>query len=630
MRLEEKMNKKLMAFCLAALCSPLAHAQLAITEIMSSASTNLAAAAVAQNSDYWELSNFGETSINLTGYKWNDNSGGLILADGLPFEGLVIGPGESIIFVENTSPASTNAAQFRAWWGAALPASLQIVFYTGNGLGSGGDGIRLYAPDAANDFDVVDSIDFGTALRGASFVYDTNSGAFTWLSTNGVLGAFKAEQSDDVGSPGFHQGPVALAITRQPTNTSVNAGDNAIFSVSFRGLPRPKFQWFYNGQPVPGARFSTLVISNAQAASTGSYYVVLDNGLAQVASSNAVLALNAAPAPPTFLTSPSDAFVFIGQKPTFSVEASGVPQPALQWRFNGMNIPGATGPTLTIDGAQMPDAGVYSVVASNSQGTATNQATLVVTARPNFKITEIMPAQSTNGGFTGHNDWWELTNFHDQPVDLFGYRLDDSSALLATSWTNTNHVVIAPGESIIFVESMSPDAFRRWWGPSRLSPDLQIINYTGPALGLSSLGDGIVLWNSGATEDFDYLVAEVFSTATNGISFGYNPDTQTFGDLSQLGAFGAFPAQRGGDVASPGFISRSEPVILESTNTQNGLVLTFLSQTGRTYKLQSSPSLSQPVWTDLGTVTASSVTASITHASSLAAPQEFYRVVLQP
>ncbi|MDB6035572.1 MAG: hypothetical protein JWM16_5910, partial [Verrucomicrobiales bacterium] len=561
----------------------------------------------------------------------NDNSGGLLLADGLPFDGLVIAPGESILFVESTSPASTNADQFRAWWGANLPPGQQIVFYVGNGLGSGGDGIRLYAPDAANDFDLVDSVDFGTAVRGLSFTYNTNTGALAWLSTNGVRGAFKADQADDIGSPGFHQGPVPLAITRNPTNLSVNAGDNATFTVAYQGLPRPRFQWYYKGDPIPGARFSSFTVTNAQADKLGAYSVVLNNGLQELVSSNGVLALNAAPAPPVFLTLATDQNVFIGQRATFRVEVSGVPQPTLQWRFNGTNIPGATAATLVINNAQTSDSGVYSVLATNSQGIATNQATLSVTTRPNLLITEIMPAQSTNGGFGGHNDWWELTSFDDHPVDLIGYRFDDSSALLATSWTNTNHVVIAPGESIVFVEDMTADAFQKWWGPGRLPANLQIITYSGPALSLSSLGDGVVLWNSGATEDFDPLTAEVFSTATLGVSFGYNPDSHTFGDLSQLGVFGAFPAQRGGDIGSPGTIrNRPEPILLESAKGADGFVVTFLSQAGRTYTLQSSTSLTAPVWTDLNSVTAASVTTSITNAAVNSAPQVFYRVGLQP
>ena len=52
------------------------RAQLAITEIVSSGSTNLGATLVTQKSDWWELSNFGTNTINLDGYKWNDNAGG--------------------------------------------------------------------------------------------------------------------------------------------------------------------------------------------------------------------------------------------------------------------------------------------------------------------------------------------------------------------------------------------------------------------------------------------------------------------------------------------------------------------------------------------------------------------------
>src|SRR5258706_16370369 len=84
-----------------------ANAQLAITEAMSSASTNLGATLVAQNSDWWELTNFGTNSMDLTGYSWNDNAGGFIAADPTPFAGLTIGPGESIVFCNSNAPAST-------------------------------------------------------------------------------------------------------------------------------------------------------------------------------------------------------------------------------------------------------------------------------------------------------------------------------------------------------------------------------------------------------------------------------------------------------------------------------------------------------------------------------------------
>ena len=122
--------------------------QLAITEAMSSAATNLGTALVSQDSDFWELTNFGTNTLSLNGYKWNDNAGGLAAADPAPFVGLTIGPGESIIFFQSNSPSSMSPDQFRAWWGSGLGPNVQVVMYQNNGFGSVGDGIRVWSPAA--------------------------------------------------------------------------------------------------------------------------------------------------------------------------------------------------------------------------------------------------------------------------------------------------------------------------------------------------------------------------------------------------------------------------------------------------------------------------------------------------
>src|SRR5215470_15634748 len=87
------------------------HGQLAITEIMSSASTNLGPSQVTQNSDFWELTNFGTNTVSLSGYRFDDSDNNLAAADPTPFDGLSIGPGESIVFVQNN--VNTNETQFR-------------------------------------------------------------------------------------------------------------------------------------------------------------------------------------------------------------------------------------------------------------------------------------------------------------------------------------------------------------------------------------------------------------------------------------------------------------------------------------------------------------------------------------
>ena len=59
----------------------------------------------------------------------------------------------------------------------------------------------------------------------------------------------------------------------------------------------------------------------------------------------------------------------------------GVPTPTVQWLKNGQPIPGATSTFLELPNVQLADAGVYSVLATNSSGSSTtNGETLIVNA----------------------------------------------------------------------------------------------------------------------------------------------------------------------------------------------------------------------------------------------------------
>ncbi len=114
--------------------------------------------------------------------------------------------------------------------------------------------------------------------------------------------------------------------------------------------------------------------------------------------------------------------------------------------------------------------GTYSVIVTNSVGGTNASATLLVTPKPNLRITEIMSSEETNaaGSTLGHGDWWELSNLGTFPVNIHGYRFDDNSYSLAQACSITNDITIAPGESIVLCEDMTPDEFRppfsHWWG----------------------------------------------------------------------------------------------------------------------------------------------------------------------
>ncbi len=82
-------------------------------------------------------------------------------------------------------------------------------------------------------------------------------------------------------------------------------------------------------------------------------------------------------AAPDITTQPADAGVECGGVTNFSVLAGGIPAPSLQWRFNGVDIPGATNISITIDPATAAAAGNYSVVASNSGGSVTSSVAVL-------------------------------------------------------------------------------------------------------------------------------------------------------------------------------------------------------------------------------------------------------------
>lgn len=86
-----------------------------------------------------------------------------------------------------------------------------------------------------------------------------------------------------------------------------------------------------------------------------------------------VLVLEAAPAPtpPTITTSPIAVKATAGGTATFSVAATGGTL-TYQWKHDGVNVAGATQATLTVAHVAAADAGQYTVVVSNENGSTTS------------------------------------------------------------------------------------------------------------------------------------------------------------------------------------------------------------------------------------------------------------------
>jgi len=249
---------------------------------------------------------------------------------------------------------------------------------------------------------------------------------------------------------------------------------------------------------------------------------------------------------------------------------------------------------------QLTNSGAYSVVVSNSAGSTNIAFALIVTPKPRLVVTEVMSSEATdtNNSTLDHQDWWELSNLDSFAVHLRGYRFDDNSASLAFACTLTNDVIIEPGESVVLVENMSADAFRAWWGPEALRPDLKILTYGGSGLSFGSGGDAIHVWNAAATADSDQVASASFGTATRGVSFGFDPDAALFGALSAPGQNGAFTAAVNGDVGSPGTILNL-PRFTACSRNAAGFTFSLLTQPGHHYVVEYKDDLRDASWLTL-------------------------------
>ena len=84
-------------------------------------------------------------------------------------------------------------------------------------------------------------------------------------------------------------GPMAPRIVMDPQSQSVAMGNMATLSVAALGTQPLSYQWLLNSANINGATASSLILTNARLADSGTYSVFLSNSVGTATSSNAVL-----------------------------------------------------------------------------------------------------------------------------------------------------------------------------------------------------------------------------------------------------------------------------------------------------------------------------------------------------
>jgi|GEM_PF-483937 len=171
-------------------------------------------------------------------------------------------------------------------------------------------------------------------------------------------------------------------------------------------------------------------------------------------------------------------------------------------------------------------------------------------------ISEVAPWSSGNSPVAA--DWFELTNTTSRSIDLSGWKMDDSSGSYAAAVALSGISAIAPGESVIFIETpnlaSAKAAFLSTWFGASAPANLQIGSYSGSGVGLSTGGDAVNLYDASGV----VRASVSFGGATTSapfLSFNNAAGASSVSLLSSAGVAGAFVARNdSNEVGSPGGI----------------------------------------------------------------------------
>ncbi|XP_029111976.1 neogenin 1a isoform X4 [Scleropages formosus] len=190
-------------------------------------------------------------------------------------------------------------------------------------------------------------------------------------------------------------------FSSQPAASVVHQGDSAVMSCEVNPDLVPFTRWERNKEPLilderlvqlPGA---ALVISNATEADAGLYRCVVENVGPAKASEEAELQVLPEPEvverKPVFLRQPQAVTRTAGENVLLPCVVMGYPTPSVRWMLGDKPVQDSEGRLEVVGGGSLQifnltekDAGIYSCVADNENGTTEARAELTVQAPPRF------------------------------------------------------------------------------------------------------------------------------------------------------------------------------------------------------------------------------------------------------
>jgi len=145
-----------------------------------------------------------------------------------------------------------------------------------------------------------------------------------------------------------------------------------------------------------------------------------------------------------------------------------------------------------------------------------------------LRVTEVAPWSSGNSPVAA--DWFEVTNSGARAVNIAGWKVDDSSESPAAALALNGITSIAPGESVIFMETTDLPGksalFKSTWFGANPPAGLQIGSYSGSGIGLSTGGDAVNLYDTTSPTPVRRV----------NVSFGIAPSSAPFASFDNTAA----------------------------------------------------------------------------------------------